>query len=232
MGGIVSGPLSAIARTGDGIRRRIETLYYERRLGISTDGVIAGADLGFGDERLQPYQAADWRTLQRVLPKRDIGPGDVFVDLGSGMGRMVLRAAEYPFRRVIGVELSPELHAIAVANLRQAGADRDGRIELVCADALTWEIPDDTSVFFLYNPFRDEVFAAAMERVFASYDRHPRRIRIVYRNPVEHERLIASGRVRVTGRWRHSVLRGLPRRVGILVYEVLPAAGSGGAGGA
>ncbi len=36
-----------------------------------------------------------------------------FVDLGSGMGRAVLLAASRPFRQVVGVEISPALHAIA-----------------------------------------------------------------------------------------------------------------------
>jgi SAM-dependent methyltransferase len=214
---------SAIARLGDGLRRRAETLFFERRLDVRTDGVIAASDLGFQDERLQPYQASDWRTLQRVLPKRSVGADDVFVDLGSGMGRMVLRAAEYPFKRVIGVELSPELHAMAVENLRGVGDRRQGcEVELVCADVLAYDFPADATVVFLYNPFRGEVFSRAMERVFASFDRHPRRIRVIYRNPLEHNLLLASGRVRVIDEWRHGILRGFPRQVGIAVYEVLP----------
>ena len=48
---------------------------------------------------------------------REIRPDDVFIDLGSGMGRMVLEAARYPFKRVIGVELVEQLHDLARANL-------------------------------------------------------------------------------------------------------------------
>lgn len=35
-----------------------------------------------------------------------------FIDLGSGKGRALLIASEYPFRAVVGVELSPKLHAL------------------------------------------------------------------------------------------------------------------------
>src|SRR5512144_325679 len=42
-----------------------------------------------------------------------------FLDIGSGKGRAVLLAIGYPFRRVTGVELAPELHAIAQDNLRR-----------------------------------------------------------------------------------------------------------------
>ena len=42
-----------------------------------------------------------------------------FLDLGSGQGRTLLMASEYPFRRIVGVEIIPELHAIAEQNIRR-----------------------------------------------------------------------------------------------------------------
>src|SRR5208282_3142443 len=43
----------------------------------------------------------------------------VFLDLGSGKGRTLLMASDYPFRRIVGVELLPALHQAAQDNLRQ-----------------------------------------------------------------------------------------------------------------
>ena len=40
-----------------------------------------------------------------------------FVDVGLGKGRALLLASDYPFREVIGVELSPELDRIARSNI-------------------------------------------------------------------------------------------------------------------
>src|SRR5271170_4175507 len=40
-----------------------------------------------------------------------------FVDLGSGKGRALLLASDYPFSEIIGVELSPELDLIARSNI-------------------------------------------------------------------------------------------------------------------
>ena len=40
-----------------------------------------------------------------------------FIDIGSGKGRVLLMAADYPFSRVIGVELLPALHRIAEQNI-------------------------------------------------------------------------------------------------------------------
>ena len=44
------------------------------------------------------------------------------VDFGSVEGRVLLIASEVPFRRVIGVEFSPDLHSVAAANIAKYGA--------------------------------------------------------------------------------------------------------------
>ena len=50
----------------------------------------------------------------------EVDSDDVFIDLGSGKGRMVLAAAaRYPFKRVIGVELAEQLHEVARANVAE-----------------------------------------------------------------------------------------------------------------
>ena len=40
-----------------------------------------------------------------------------FVDVGSGKGRALLLASDYPFREIIGVELSPDLDRVARSNI-------------------------------------------------------------------------------------------------------------------
>jgi hypothetical protein len=60
-----------------------------------------------------------------------------------------------------------------------------------------WKVPDDACVVFLHNPFFGETFRQAMANVFASYDRNPREMHIVYMFPWEHEWLLSTGRVRV-----------------------------------
>lgn len=218
-----------LARASRTLRRFAGDLLFERRLGIRTSGLIASRDLGYTDERLVHYEPAGWRTLQKALPKRSVSEEDVFVDLGSGMGRVVVRAAEYPFGRVIGVERSSMLHAVAVENLeRSRNRQRCGGVELVCADVLSYDFPDDITVVFLYNPFRGEIFDAAMAAVFASADRNPRRLRILYRNPAEHRRLMETGRVRVIEAWKSSAWRGWPRKLTGYSYEVLPRAAARG----
>lgn len=56
--------------------------------------------------------------------------------------------------------------------------------------------PDDVTLVFFADPFTGAVFASVIERLLTSLDRCPRRMHIIYRNPVEHDFLVSTGRVR------------------------------------
>jgi hypothetical protein len=68
---------------------------------------------------------------------------------------------------------------------------------VVRADATTYRVPDDVTVVFLYNPFRGDVLQAALTRVLESFDRAPRRLRVVYANPRDHELIVAMQRFKI-----------------------------------
>ena len=165
--------------------------------------------VGLGHPNRERYEASPWRVLSRVLPVREVGPDDVLLDFGAGMGRLVLDAAlRYPFRRIEGVELSPEFAAAArEAIARNRDRLRCPDVEIVVADALEYRVPDDVTVAYFHNPFQEEIFAAALGAVLESLDRQPRRMRIAYLNPVEHEMLIATGRIREVRRARRRLRR-------------------------
>jgi Histone methylation protein DOT1 len=205
---------------GASVRSWFAHLWFERRFDSRTEGVIDLETLGVAAEGRWRYEPSPWRVLRRVLRKRDIGADDVFLDMGSGMGRMLLQAAaEYGPRRVIGVEVSQELNDVARANLERNRARlRCEDFELVTADALEYEVPDDVTVVFLNNPFIGEVFERAIGRVVDSLDRRPRRMRIVYRHPLEHEAVMATGRFELVRRWQRGAWMGRPRGTAIHLY--------------
>ncbi len=178
------------------VRNRI-TSALERRAGIRTAGRMTPEELGFSGQYQERYEPSNWLALRRVLPPRRVTHEDVFIDLGSGMGRIIYQAAAgYPFRRVVGVELSERLHEIAVGNIernRHRLLCKD--VQLVRSDVLEYDIPDDVSVVYLGNPFSGPILATVVERLMASVKRNPRRLRIVYFNPVEERRLLEAGLV-------------------------------------
>lgn len=154
-------------------------------------------EVGLADEHRVNHIPSFWKTLPRILPPNEVGPDDVFLDLGSGMGRTIIVAGvKYRFRRIIGVEISAELNQIAQENVaRSTPRLRCSQIELINTDVLNYRIPDDVTVVYLYNPFRGPVFQHVVDELERSIDRNPREIRIIYLTPREEGRLLASGRV-------------------------------------
>jgi hypothetical protein len=186
-----------VARPYSRAKRAVNTALFDRRYGLDTDGVIHPGELGFDNPDYTRYAPAGLATLRRLLPPREIGADDVFVDIGSGKGRVVIQAAlRYPFRTVYGVELSDQLHEVAVHNLDGIRPRlRCQDVRLVNANALEFEFPDDATIVFLYNPFGGAAFAEMVQRILASVDRAPRPLRLIYGNPREEETLLATGRV-------------------------------------
>ena len=179
-------------------RRLLRHVLFDRRYRVDTDGVIGVDQLGFDDPRFVRYQPAGVWALRRILRPRDVSEDDVFVDFGSGKGRVVLQAAlHYPFRRVYGVELSEQLHRVAQRNVEQSRDRLRCRdVQLVTADVRDFEIPDDVTIAFFFNPFVGEVFDTVITRLLNSVDRRPRPLRIIYGNPREEETLLRTGRIR------------------------------------
>jgi SAM-dependent methyltransferase len=108
-----------------------------------------------------------------------------FVDIGSGKGRAVFLAAMRPFREVIGVELSPVLHAVAGENLtrmRETGA-LAAPVRLHHADATVFAVPGGPLVVYLYHPFREPIAAKVIDRIVASIAAEPRPVAILYGHP-------------------------------------------------
>lgn len=108
-----------------------------------------------------------------------------FIDLGSGKGRTLMLASDYPFGRVVGVEFSPELHEVAVRNLDvyTSPAQRCKALESVNADATTYDFPRTPLFLYAYNPFDDTVMTAVLENLMRSLQAAPREVILVYYNP-------------------------------------------------
>lgn len=167
----------------------------ERRQGIRTAGEIPLEELGLEPEDRVHYQPSRWFTLDRILPVHEVSENDVFIDFGSGMGRVVFRAAaRYPLARVIGVELSERLHQAAQENIaRTRHRLRCQDVELVLSDVMDYDIPDDVTLAYFSNPFTGRIFGSVIDRLTASLERHPRRLRVIYFNPVEERQLLDAG---------------------------------------
>jgi hypothetical protein len=156
---------------------------------VTTEALVFLGDLdpeavGPSIELATHYEATPLAELDALLDAIPLPPErTTLVDLGAGMGRVVLRAALRPFRQIVGVEISPALLEVAKEN-RDAyrGELRCRDLRLVRADAARFAFPRGDLAVYLYNPFRGPILAPILDRLAG--DRR-REVAIAYHTPVE-----------------------------------------------
>lgn len=175
----------------DTLRELIRTLLQFRPQRDRSFDRKYGTDTGSPDANSDhvPIRPRQLRYILRSLAIRH--EEFVFVDLGSGKGRALLIASEFPFRRLIGVELDARLHASTVRNVNifKSPKQRCSTFELHNADATTFPLPEVDSLIFLYDPFTAEILREVVKTIAASLQRSPRKILIVYVAPKQEREL-------------------------------------------
>ena len=159
----------------------------DRRLGIDASGHIDPSDLessGPNATNFYVYLGTPHTVLSlvfRLLPVDFSKYG--FVDFGSGKGRVVSHAAQYPFRSVHGVELSPILHEAAGKNVARLKPGPRERIHLSNGDVLEFLLPATPLVLFNFNSFNKTVLSRLVANIEADIAKNPRDCWLVYLNP-------------------------------------------------
>lgn len=162
-------------------------LTFDRRFGTDTAGSVASTELGIADAQVREqailYLPSPPDVTRWMLRHVDITPSQcTFVDLGCGKGRVVLVASEWPFKRIVGVEISQALVDVARNNARRVREAEPSRtpIEVECVDAATCVFPDGDLLVHLYHPFEADLLAKVLARLEASWHAQPRRIVVAY----------------------------------------------------
>ena len=190
-------------------RQRYGDVDYDWDLRVDT----TAATVGWHDRLLglfhSPYQPTDPALFHEMLASLQIDFREfTFIDIGSGKGRALLLAANYPFRRILGVELFPTLHRIAQENIRKFKSDsqRCFAIEAICGDARTFTFPPEATVLYLFNPLPEAGLVEMLRNLEASLQRHPRSVFVLYHNPLLEPLLTKQGWLqRLTGTHQYSV---------------------------
>lgn len=157
--------------------------------GTDTSGFVPADELP-ADAALRKhavcYAGSQPGVLRQALAALPAVNACTFLDLGCGKGRALLVASEFPFRDILGVELSPPLAGIALRNaaiMAQRYPQRTA-VRIAVADASTFPIPAGDLVLFLYHPFGAELVSKVVAGVESALAAEPRCVYVVYYNPV------------------------------------------------
>jgi len=160
---------------------------FDRRYGTNTSGIIYSKDLSISDSKAKHnaifYLPAPANVTKYMIASLDVNYEKfAFLDFGSGKGRVLLVASEFPFRKIIGIEISENLHKVATRNLESYNnpEQRCFNFDLRCMNATTFPLPETNIVFHFYHPFLPEVLRPVLQNIGESLEKVPRRIFILY----------------------------------------------------
>jgi SAM-dependent methyltransferase len=160
---------------------------FDRKFGTDTGGAMEPATLGIADDARReqailylpsPARVTRWMLDNVGIDHRTFS----LVDLGCGKGRVLLVAADYPFARIVGVEISPALCEIARANITryQPRSRRCQAVDVVNADASAFEFPATNLLLHLYHPFEPSLTSEVLSRLEQSVRATPRKVVVAY----------------------------------------------------
>ena len=172
---------------------------FDQMHGVDTSGLVPATHLVTGhanDEHITAYYGVAPSILRALIGAwRASGPPHpiedyIFIDVGAGKGRALLVASEYSFRKVAGIELNPEMAAIARQNVEHwtrahredPTAARLAPIEVVEQDALDFELPQTPTLLFLFHPFEAPVLKQLLRRIETQFARRPGTLDLLYVN--------------------------------------------------
>jgi SAM-dependent methyltransferase len=190
---------------------------FDLEFGTRTSGLVAGRHLQArhreGRDATAYYAVAPsvfhallarWRRIGSSSPIESC----TFVDLGAGMGRAMLLAAEYPFRSVIGVEMHPTLARIARRNMALWRSQSRARapMRMYCRDAAGFPLPPGPCLVFLFNPFGAPVLRRVLRAWRSGMRGRAAAIDVLYvNNEQDHVLAMEPGFMRLfSGRVRRS----------------------------
>jgi hypothetical protein len=118
------------------------------------------------------YQPTPARAVQGLIERANLCADDVFYDLGSGLGRVVMLVALLCSARATGIEFEPAYLSYAARCARRLKLQN---VEFVQADARE-AVLTDGSVFFMYSPFQGGLLRKVLTRLRAEATKRPIRV--------------------------------------------------------
>ena len=156
------------------VKRLFRNAAFDLRYGAFLGGTVSTpyASLGIHDTASTDYEALPEIFSNTILPS------DVLVDIGCGKGRVINWWLSRGWNnQIIGIELDPEIARETARRLQ-----RHRNVKIIWGDALA-QLPENGSIFYLFNPF-NEVWVAAFKDRVATLVQSGNRARIFYYNCV------------------------------------------------
>ena len=183
----------------DALKKYRWDAWLDDALGLATSGVVARQNLRM-DASIRDHAVAYMPTppfeFRHAMSALRIQCDRYrFIDYGSGKGRVLLLASEFPFIEIRGVEADKLLHDIACRNIAAFPRDRMAcrKVVSICMNAAEWTPPTGPLVAFMCNPFDQIILAPVLRQISSATGHVPQTSYIIYKNPVHHKTVLSDG---------------------------------------
>jgi SAM-dependent methyltransferase len=177
----------------------------EKKYGINTTGadeLVKLEDQGIDISHATIYMPVSYTLLEETFkqlnsnePKtKNPKPKTHFLDIGCGKGRALCIAAHQGFKKVTGLDFARDLCEAAKENLAITKQKIPAlEYKVINNDAFYFEIPGDVDCIFFFNPFDEIIMSAVVNNIFRSLKTNPRKLTIIYVNPLHKELFLKAG---------------------------------------
>lgn len=163
----------------------------EKKYGIKTTGVDElklnnknGTDISHATI----YMPVSYDLLEIAFTQLKLSQKKHFLDIGCGKGRALCVAGFEGYKKVTGIDFSAQLCDAASGNITAVKANMPSTVfTVIHADASSFIIPSDVDCIFLFNPFDEYIMNKVVNNILQSINNHPRKIDIIYVNPLYKE---------------------------------------------
>ncbi|PWT70647.1 MAG: hypothetical protein C5B59_19775 [Bacteroidetes bacterium] len=189
-------------------------IYYEikgeRKYHINTIGENELKSLkarGIDISHFHIYMPVNYYVLEHLMQEIVRFNGNkTFLDIGCGKGRVLIVAATYGFEHITGVDISEEFCDEAEAiTQRYSSKNPQADFTIVNVDACKYDIPNEVTTIFLFNPFDEIIMNEVVNNIIKSQHRCSRDIRVIYAYPEHKSIFLEHGFVETfcLKKWNH-----------------------------
>ncbi len=141
------------------------------------------------------YEAVSFYMLEKLLSAfQKVSGLTSIIDLGSGKGRVLMVAPHFRFTYITGIDFAKELCEQAIANMKEKETHFPGiKWKVINENVENYDIGDEDSVFFMFNPFTEDVLKSFLEKLDNSCHKFPRSIYFLYASPQHQQLLLDNG---------------------------------------
>ena len=150
---------------------------WDLSLGIRT----CGRDESNADQYHHPYEPTPYSVLERLADSGLIGSEDVVLDYGCGKGRVDFFLSYRLKAKTVGIEYDERIYEMALENQRSVISRV--KPQFVLARAEEYEVPQDVTRCYFFNPFSVEILQKVMARILESWYEEPREIFLFFYYP-------------------------------------------------